>query len=411
MAQSLKFVMEVRNPEEWSVREVCEWLSSLELSKYKTKFEEMGIDGSLLYEITDHDLKSDMGIDVRLHRIKILENIKRLKDREEQNVSQSASEAPMELADYIPNQSELDTNNASSNVHSINVQETVQPIFTDDDRCEVLVLKAIEGGLQNNIYIIGSPGASLGRNSNSNDIIIGESFVSRKHCEIRYDAKSNQFKISDLGSTTGTFVMIRQPMVLKLGMMFQMGLSEFKVTNIKYNPYGKMIEVELQIYEGPSRQNNITVRSEGITIGRDPGNSYSIREDSQMSSYHAKLYLENGNFWLHDVGSTNRTWLRLSPENERSQPHPLIVGDILKIGSTVMLVQVPDISQLLIPKPKQTEPAKNVNEESACKICFNQESNAALYPCGHMFCEYCATKCPNCPICRREIQEIVKLYR
>ena len=51
---------------------------------------------------------------------------------------------------------------------------------------EVWVLKAVEGQLLNNIYIIGKNGAALGRHSASNDIVISESFVSRRHCEIKY---------------------------------------------------------------------------------------------------------------------------------------------------------------------------------------------------------------------------------
>ena len=57
---------------------------------------------------------------------------------------------------------------------------------------EVLVLKAVEGQLLNNIYIIGKNGAALGRHSASNDIVISESFVSRRHCEIKYINGKNQ---------------------------------------------------------------------------------------------------------------------------------------------------------------------------------------------------------------------------
>ena len=51
-------------------------------------------------------------------------------------------------------------------------------------------------------------------------------------------------------------------------------------------------------------------------------------------------------FYLADVGSTNRTWLRLSSEGEQSNLHPLKVNDILKIGSTVFVVQTNDIGSL-----------------------------------------------------------------
>jgi len=70
-----------------------------------------------------------------------------------------------------------------------------------------------------------------------------------------------------------------------------------------------------------------------------------------MSNFHAKItYYKPSNpgqprgvdrpegFYLQDVGSTNRTWLRLSAEGEQSSLHPLKVNDILKIGSTVFVV-------------------------------------------------------------------------
>jgi hypothetical protein len=38
----------------------------------------LGIDGSLLDHIRDEDLQTDFGITVRLHRVKIIEGIKKL---------------------------------------------------------------------------------------------------------------------------------------------------------------------------------------------------------------------------------------------------------------------------------------------------------------------------------------------
>ena len=66
--------------------------------------------------------------------------------------------------------------------------------------------------------------------------------MSRKHCEIT--THNGEFYLKDLGSTTGTFLMIRDKIALKQGMMFQMGLSEFRV-----NEMGK--NIELNVFEGP----------------------------------------------------------------------------------------------------------------------------------------------------------------
>ena len=223
---------------------------------------------------------------------------------------------------------------------------------------DILVLKAVEGQLLNNVYIIGQNGAALGRHSASNDIVISESFVSRRHCEIKYnsegedsvsdspDASSTKFFIRDIGSTTGGFIMVRQEIILRENMMFQMGLSEFRIVTTS-----KKSIIELHVFEGPARSRMITVdASNGLSIGRDMQNSFYVQEDSQMSNFHAKISYHNGDndkpdgFYLQDVGSTNRTWLRLSAEGEVSQLHALKINDIIKIGSTVFVVQSNDIN-------------------------------------------------------------------
>ena len=131
-------------------------------------------------------------------------------------------------------------------------------------------------------------------------------------------------------------------------MMFQMGLSEFRiVTTSKKNI------IELHVFEGPARNRMITVDQLGLSIGRDINNSFYVQEDSQMSNFHAKISYSSGGqdgkpqgFYLQDVGSTNRTWLRLSAEGEVSALYPLKVNDIIKIGSTVFVVQSNDIASL-----------------------------------------------------------------
>ena len=122
-----------------------------------------------------------------------------------------------------------------------------------------------------------------------------------------------------------------------------MGLSEFKVVTTS-----KQSMCELHVFEGPSRNRIIPVDDLGLTIGRDPNNSLTVQEDSQMSNFHAKIQYsqQTGGFLLTDVGSTNRTWLRLSAEGEQSSLHALKVGDYLKIGSTVFQVESSDIHNL-----------------------------------------------------------------
>lgn len=80
-----------------------------------------------------------------------------------------------------------------------------------------IVLKAVEGPLTNNTFIVNEEGVSLGRHSASNQIVISESYVSRRHCQII--CKGDCFYISDLGSTTGTFMMLKGQIELKKSTM------------------------------------------------------------------------------------------------------------------------------------------------------------------------------------------------
>jgi hypothetical protein len=54
-----------------------------------------------------------------------------------------------------------------------------------------------------------------------------------------------------------------------------------------------------------------------------------------------------------------------------------------------------------------------VSEEDAklCRICYTKEVNAAFYDCGHLLaCLDCARRMEECPICKRRIRDVLRLY-
>ncbi len=50
-----------------------------------------------------------------------------------------------------------------------------------------------------------------------------------------------------------------------------------------------------------------------FSFGRRKENNFQ-REDKHMSGMHCKITFHNNNFYIEDYGSTNGTWLRISPE-------------------------------------------------------------------------------------------------
>lgn len=369
-----------RPPGVWQVSDVLDWLRSLDLSQYVGQFESLGIDGALLLQITDEDLAHDLGVTVRLHRVKLLSHIELLRSMQSAALSQST---------------EIDLNVLDSDGLVMYRSVHLSTPHRSDARCNFLTLKAVDGALAGHCFLVGVGGANIGRQSASSDIVLSESSISRRHCRIVYCDRTNQFLLQDMCSTTGTFLMVRRPMPLKIGALFQTGSTEFQVYNILYNHTGAMVEMVLLVFEGPSGDVSVHVSAQGLSIGRDRTNGYCAQDDVLMSAFHAKVYVEDSRFYLVDVGSSNKTWMRLSPEGERSDLYPLVQGDVIKLGASVLQVQEPNVSQ-----------AHCLYREklSTCSGCGEREGSAQ-YCCGHSTCAQCAVAYDACQECRHSLSE------
>jgi pSer/pThr/pTyr-binding forkhead associated (FHA) protein len=73
--------------------------------------------------------------------------------------------------------------------------------------------------------------------------------------------------------------------------------------------------------------------SEEVTIGRAPGCSVPLADDTFVSQLHARIYVRDGKPFVEDLGSTNGTFLN---RDRLSKTMPLRRGDKLQIGQTVL---------------------------------------------------------------------------
>lgn len=71
-----------------------------------------------------------------------------------------------------------------------------------------------------------------------------------------------------------------------------------------------------------------------ITLGRK-GDNLIVLNDNFTSSYHAKLYLRNGEIILEDLNSTNGTYINQIPIKGKVR---LKVNDEIKLGDTILRV-------------------------------------------------------------------------
>ena len=72
---------------------------------------------------------------------------------------------------------------------------------------------------------------------------------------------------------------------------------------------------------------------EEVTIGRAPGCSVPLADDTYASQLHARIYIRDGKPFVEDLGSTNGTFLN---RDRLSKTMPLRRGDKLQIGQTVL---------------------------------------------------------------------------
>lgn len=92
----------------------------------------------------------------------------------------------------------------------------------------------------------------------------------------------------------------------------------------------------LRVLEGPSLQANAEILLAGarITIGSDPERaSVVLANDIQVSRMHAYLQFEGDTYVLYDSESVSGTFVN---EKQLQTGHPLVAGDRIRIGSTVL---------------------------------------------------------------------------
>lgn len=76
----------------------------------------------------------------------------------------------------------------------------------------------------------------------------------------------------------------------------------------------------------------ITLADQQITIGR-AADATLVLTDDYASTRHARLYPQNGDWVVEDLGSTNGTYL---DRQKVTQPMPVPVGVPIRIGKTVL---------------------------------------------------------------------------
>ncbi|MGH9075563.1 MAG: FHA domain-containing protein [Acidimicrobiales bacterium] len=93
--------------------------------------------------------------------------------------------------------------------------------------------------------------------------------------------------------------------------------------------------LHLAVVEPPERRGHTFELGPEVTVGRAPGCGVALPEDSFTSHLHARVWQQDGELWVEDLGSTNGTYLN---KRKLTGPATLSRGDRLQVGRTVLEV-------------------------------------------------------------------------
>ena len=208
-------------------------------------------------------------------------------------------------------------------------------------RARLHVIRALGDGpilheLRNDASTVGKAGDIL---------IVGDRFVSGKHSALTF--RNGKLEIEDTGSTSGTFLRIRQPVELELGDVFIAGDQVLKVegnpppndgpdaspTYFYSSPKWPTTFRLVQMWEGGTPGLCVVARSSSLQIGRSACD-LCFPQDFWLSDQHCLVEDQGGFLMLTDLGSRGGTFVRVKG------PTRLSTGDEILIGRTRLRVEI-----------------------------------------------------------------------
>ena len=151
---------------------------------------------------------------------------------------------------------------------------------------------------------------TIGRQGTGADIEIDTIEVSRQHANIAI--RKGKVYIEDLGSSNGTYIngkRIKAKQAIEISSIDEISIASEAIVLSKSSKE----KTENQSANIHSNKNNFgdlkeKIKKKGVVyIGRSSNNDI-VLDDPAVSRRHAKISFENGDFWIEDLDSTNKTY-------------------------------------------------------------------------------------------------------
>lgn len=208
---------------------------------------------------------------------------------------------------------------------------------------------------QDQEFTLSKSAIEIGRATES-DIVLTDEKISRSHARI--ECNDQGCRLIDLDSVNGTIVNGQriEQMTLNPGDVIIMGETNLRfekptvseepgvtrintISDLNKTLAHTVLQTSLNdvsearfVINTPEKTWEVPLKEEASTIGRDPTNDIVI-DDIRLSRQHARIERKRNTFTIHDLESTNGTWMG---EN-RIEKHRLKDGDTLRIGNAQLV--------------------------------------------------------------------------
>lgn len=147
-----------------------------------------------------------------------------------------------------------------------------------------------------------------------------------------------------------------------------------------------------------------TAEQEGIIDPNTlPEPEFDEAELERMSlEQKAKNKLTSDEYLSHTLSQVSLS----SPVEEALRPHPAPTSTVSSLAFTLSTYKCFSCHFLQL-----TQATEHSSSDSTCVVCMDAPLQVVLIPCGHLcVCENCSRQIFVCPMCRRNVDDVVKVY-
>ncbi|KAJ8316925.1 hypothetical protein KUTeg_004829 [Tegillarca granosa] len=166
----------------------------------------------------------------------------------------------------------------------------------------------------------------------------------------------------------------------------------------------------LKLQKGDNFIQDVQRNQSGVPDSSSTGTAY------QLSVTNGCLFL-----FLGASQTPSETVPKTVEEPSTSQGHPsAAAGSSISSGASAsksdqIAKTVTSVTSLAESEQKDVktilEENENLKKQKECKICMSDDATTVFLPCGHLVCcPGCAVSVKDCPMCRKAIEKVVRVY-